>query len=337
MSMAREIAQQVAVVERLLATGRDTRRSIGALASGCTHVVVAARGTSDNAARYAQYVWGARNRLSVGLTTPSLFSVLGSPPRLEGALVVGISQSGQSPDLVEVLATAGREGRPTVAITNDPSSPMGLVADVVVDLCAGEERAVAATKTYTAQLTAVAACSVALAGGDEAELAPLPGLLSAALDESEGVERSVGGLVEADRCVVVGRGHHLATVFEWALKLQELTYLLAQPFSAADFLHGPVAVVEEGFPVLVVATSGPTYPQMAGLATDMMERGAHVVTATDVAGTPGSVIVPVPPADPWLSPIIIAPILQRFVLALTLSRGQDPDAPRGLTKVTRTR
>jgi glutamine---fructose-6-phosphate transaminase (isomerizing) len=338
MSMAGEIAQQVAVVERLLATGRDTRRSMGALASGCTHVVVAARGTSDNAARYAQYVWGARNRLSVGLTTPSLFSVLGSPPRLEGALVVGISQSGQSPDLVEVLATASREGRPTVAITNDPASPMARVADVVVDLCAGEERAVAATKTYTAQLTAVAACSVALAGGDETELAALPGLLSAALGASEGVvDEVVAGLVEADRCVVVGRGHHLATVFEWALKLQELTYLLAQPFSAADFLHGPVAVVEEGFPVLVVATAGPTHEQMAALATDMMERGAHVVTATDVAGTPGSVIVPIPPADPWLSPIVIAPIVQRFALALTLSRGQDPDAPRGLTKVTRTR
>ena len=335
MTMLAEIGEQADVVERLLGSGGETRRRIAELASASTHVVVAARGTSDNAARYAQYVWGARNGFSVGLATPSLFGILAGPPSLTDALVVGISQSGQSPDLVDVLAAAAGEGRPTVAITNDTGSPLAGAADLVVDLCAGTEEAVAATKTYTAQLAAVAACSVAM-GGDEGDLSRLGPILRESMAAAGDLDMAVEGLVDADRCVVVGRGFHQATVFEWALKLQELTYLLAQPFSAADFLHGPVAVVEEGFPVLVVATRGPTYDQMATLAADMMDRGAHVVTVTDVAATPGSVVVPAPAIEPWLSPIVLAPIIQRFAHDLTLARGQDPDAPRGLTKVTRT-
>lgn len=337
MSMLGEISEQASVVERLLATGRKSIRGIADLMAGSTHVVIAARGSSDNAARYAQYVWGARNHLSVSLTTPSLFSLFDSPPALTDALVVGISQSGQSPDLVEVLEVAHKGGRPTIAITNDPASPLADCADVVIDLCAGSETAVAATKTYTAQLAAVAACSTAFDGESSDKLWDMPTILQEALDVAKEATRAVDGLVDTDRCVVIGRGFHHATVFEWALKLQELTYILAQPFSGADFLHGPVAVVERGFPVVVVATAGPAYEQMANLASDMMERGAHVVTATDVSGTPGSQVIQVAAVEPWLSPLVLAPVLQRFTHALSVARGQDPDRPRGLSKVTRTR
>jgi glucosamine--fructose-6-phosphate aminotransferase (isomerizing) len=334
--MAEEMDEQAEVVERMLVANRAKQRLLAEAATGVSHVVVAARGTSDNAARYAQYVWGARNRLSVGLTTPSLFGILAAPPSLTGALVVGISQSGQSPDLVEVLTHARRQERPTVAITNDLNSPLAAAAEVVIDLCAGPERAVAATKTYTAELAAVAACSVAFAGGDQELMALVPPLRAAVVDSARHAS-AVAGLVESDRCVIVGRGFHHATVHEWALKLQELTYILAQPFSAADFLHGPVAVVEEGFPVLAVVTAGPTESQMRDVVEAMQARGAHVVTLSDVDDAIGDVAVRLPRVEPWLSPIVAAPYIQHLSRALALARGLDPDAPRGLTKVTRTR
>lgn len=336
MSMLDEIAEQPDVIGRLLDSNTEALGAIADQARRSTHVIVAARGTSDNAALYAQYVWGARNRLSVGLATPALFGPLASPPNLTDAYVVGISQSGESPDLVEVLAEASRQGRPTLAITNSPGSPLAASAEVVVDIAAGAETAVAATKTYSAQLAAVALCSQALAGEGTGPLAGLPAAMAEALAGCDEARSSALALADADRCVVIGRGFHHATAFEWALKLQELTYLLAQPFSAADFLHGPVAVVEEGFPVLVVATSGATYGELRAMATDMAARGAHVVTVTDIADTPGNQVISVPVVEPWLSPIVVAPALQHFAHSLAVARGLDPDTPRGLTKVTRT-
>lgn len=334
MTMLDELSEQADVIARLVDADHDLGR-IADLAEDCTHVVVAARGTSDNVARYAQYVWGARNRLAVGLTTPSLFGPLDAPPSLAGALVVGISQSGESPDLIRVLETAQHQGRPTLAITNQPDSPLAGHADVVLDLGAGPERAVAATKTYTSSLTAVAVVSEAMAGNGTAALDSLAARVWDAVVQPAGEIPDT--LVESDRCVVIGRGFQLATTFEWALKLQELAYLLAQPYSAADFFHGPVAVIEPGFPVLIVATSGETYEQTASLAADLVQRGCHVMTMTDLADTPGTQRIMVPRVDPWLAPIVAAPALQRFSHALALARGLDPDEPRGLTKVTRTR
>lgn len=332
MSMLTEIAEQPEAVARLLHANAGSMGTIEEMANGSSHLVVAARGTSDNAARYAQYVWGARNRLTVGLATPWLFGE--SAPSLAGAMVVGVSQSGQSPDLVAVMAEARIQGRPTLVVTNDTGSPLAAEADVVVDLCAGPERAVAATKTYTASLAAAALVSQALAGRGVGELETLPSLLAESLVAPL---PDLEGLADSDRCVVVGRGFHLATVHEWALKLQELTYLLAQPFSAADFFHGPVAVVEEGFPVLAVTTGGPTHDEMTGLVADMRDRGAHLVVLTEDTGVSDDAAGSVPPVEPWLSPIVIAPLVQRFCHDLAVVRNLDPDAPRGLSKVTRTR
>jgi glutamine---fructose-6-phosphate transaminase (isomerizing) len=338
MSMLTEIDEQAGVVRQLLAVNEGSIRQVAELVGpDVDHVLIAARGTSDNAARYAQYVWGARNRLSVALAAPSLFGPYASPPRLDGALVVGISQSGESPDLVEVLSEARSQGRPVVAITNHPASPLGAQADVVVDLCAGEERAVAATKTYTAQLAAVAATSLAMEGAAWDGIADLPSLLDRTISGVGDLDAAVEALVAADRCVVVGRGFHHATAFEWALKLQELTYILAQPYSAADFLHGPVAVVESGFPVLMVASAGPLLAPMAQLAGELRAQGAHVVAIADDAGFPADVVVPIAATEEWLAPIVAAPALQLFAHRLAGARGADPDAPRGLAKVTRTR
>lgn len=293
-----------------------------------SQVLIAARGTSDNAARYAQYVWGARNGLNVGLAAPSLFGAYQAPPRLTDSLVVGISQSGASPDLLNVLADGKRQGRPTLAITNNPDSPMAQLADRSIDIGAGPELAVAATKSYTSQLLTIAMISVGMAG-DRSELASIPNDVASALEavRPEDVDR----FRDQNRCVVIGRGYHHATAHEWSLKIAELAYLVAHPFSAADFRHGPMALVEPGLAVLAVATSGVMYDDVRQLIDDISTAGATVATISD---RPGDLAIPQCPE--WLSPIPAIVAAQVFTYYLTVARGLDPDAPRNLKKVTLT-
>lgn len=345
MTLHDELHEQPEVLDRLVRDGSATAARVAERwrQVAPTHVLIAARGTSDNAARYAQYLWGARVGLTVGLATPSLFGPHGSPPDLRGAAVVGISQSGASPDLVAVIAEARRQGRPTLAITNDPGSPLAAEADDVFDLAAGPELAIAATKTYTAQLTAVAMIATALAPStrDAADLAGLAPVVSAALDDHDEVRASAGRWATLDRCAVLGRGTGLATAHEWALKLQELAYVLAQPASPADFAHGPRAVVEDGFPVLGVVDPGPMGDDVMTSLRELRERGARTLVLTDrstdaLAGAVDERL-PVPPGLPsWLAPIGAIVPAQLWCLEVTRARGGDPDAPRGLAKVTRT-
>ena len=187
--------------------------------------MIAARGSSDNAARYAQHLMGRFWGIPVALATPSLHTLYGTPPRMAGALVVGVSQSGQSPDIVAVLEEGKRQGRPTLAITNDGASPLANVADHVIELHAGAERSVAATKTYTAQLGVMALLAAAWKGGDQAqaELQRLPEALAATLVGAAEIAQRAERYRYMEQCVVVGRGYNYATAFELALKLKELT------------------------------------------------------------------------------------------------------------------
>jgi glucosamine--fructose-6-phosphate aminotransferase (isomerizing) len=341
-SLWSELHEQPETVARVVTANRvaATRFARRMEAQPFTHVVVAARGTSDNAARFAQYAWGARNRLTVALAAPSLFGVYHSPPRLEGALVVGISQSGQSPDLVEVLEEARRQGRPTLAITNEADSPLAASADHVLELHAGAERAVAATKTYTAQLAAVALVSASLSGEEPAELTRLGEAVEAMLALSDSIAGYASALAGIDQCAVLARGFNLATAFEWALKLQELAYVLAHPYSAADFLHGPIALVEPGFPVLVVAPAGPPHAGLAELVADLRQRRADLMVLSDEPDTLGMAGkgVPLPAGLPeWLTPVPAIVAGQLLAFHLAVAKGLDPDHPRGLGKITRTR
>jgi glucosamine--fructose-6-phosphate aminotransferase (isomerizing) len=303
------------------------------------YVVIAARGTSDNAARYVQYLLGAHNRLPVALATPSLYSVYREPPRLAGALVIGISQSGQSPDIVAVLAEGRRQGVPTLAISNDPASPLASQADYLLPLHAGPEQAVAATKTYTAQLAALALLSCALTEEPE-RLRALHSVADAVIRVLEGEER-IAQAVERYRymqsCVVLGRGYNYATAFEVALKLKELNYLIAESYSSADFMHGPIAVVGSGFPALVVAPSGRMFETMSAFSLELRARGSELLIISDSAAllAEATTPLPLPPGVPeWLSPITAVVPGQLFALHLTLMRGNDPDRPAGLQKVT---
>jgi glucosamine--fructose-6-phosphate aminotransferase (isomerizing) len=304
-----------------------------------SYVVMAARGSSDNAARYAQYLWGAHNHLNIALAAPSLYGPYGSPPRLDHSLVVGISQSGESPDLLTVLRTARAQGRPTLAITNDPGSPMAMLADRNLDLAAGPEMAVAATKSYTSQLLAIAAVSAAMAR-DQALVTALAAVAPAVgqiIDRAEDLRRAALALSGESRCVVIGRGYNQATAFEWALKIAELSYLVAQPFSAADFRHGPLAMVEPGLVVLGVATDGPLYEDVSELLSTVRSAGARVVAISDRDDCPADDLIALPGGLPeFLTPIPATVAAQIFTYYLTVARHADPDHPRRLRKVTRT-
>ena len=305
------------------------------------YAVFAARGSSDNAARYASYVFGALNRLPVVLATPSLFSIYRSPPRLRDGVVLGVSQSGRSPDIVAVLTEAGRQGAPTVAITNDVNSPLATTAEHVLPLGAGEERAVAATKTYTAQIVALALLAAHLAddGGRMGELRRVPEAVEMTLALEEQIAPAAQRYAYATECAVLGRGYNYATAFETALKLKELTYMLAEPYSSADFRHGPVAVVERGFPTIIVAPGGAVYGDMMALAQELVVREAELIVVSDrdevlgLAHTPLRLPVTLPE---WLSPLTSVVPGQLLALHITAAKGYDPDHPRGLVKVTET-
>ncbi len=339
-----EIHQQPQILTTLLDRETENVRRIAAnlRAQDVKYAIIAARGTSDNAARYGQYLLGAYNRLPVGLATPSLFSVYGEPPRLESGLVVGISQSGQSLDVVAVLEEGRQQGAPTLAITNDPDSPLARQAEYVIPLHAGQERAVAATKTYTAQLAALALLSCAL-GDDPHRLEALQ-QVPLAVERVLGREELIAGAVERYRymetCVVLGRGYNYATAFEIALKLKELNYLVAESYSSADFMHGPIAVVGSGFPAMVVAPSGRMFETMHDFSLKLQSRGAELLIISDQHHLLAKAVTPLPLPEgmpEWLSPITAVVPGQLFALHLTMTRGNDPDQPLGLQKVTVTR
>lgn len=340
----REIHEQPDVLARLLAVEAS---SIAALAAEIKrrkldHIVIAARGTSDNAARYAQYLLGACNRLFVGLATPSLFTIYGAPPRFGNALVLGISQSGKSPDIVAVLAEARRQGALTAALTNFAGSDLAESADYVVQLRAGDERSVAATKTYTAELAAIAMLSVALAEdeGRRSALAAIPQKARDALALHEDMARTAERYRYMTSCVTIGRGYNYATAFELALKLKEMTYTVAEPYSSADFLHGPLALLARGFPVIAIAPSGKMLPELKVFLDQVKEREAELVVISDDAGALAKARMPLrlPAGVPeWLSPLVAIPVGQLFAMELAIARDLNPDEPRALRKVTETR
>lgn len=342
--LAREIAEQPAVLARLLDAERGQAEAIVAALRerDLALVVIAARGTSDNAARYAQYLFGAANRLPVALATPSLFTLYGAPPDLRRALVIGVSQSGESPDILAVLTEGRRQGAPTLAITNMPDSPLAQAAEFMLPLHAGRERSVAATKTYTAQLMALAMLSVAFARDTARwrELAAAPRAVEAALSLDAEIAQRAERYRYADRLVTGGRGYCYGSAFELALKLKETSYLLAEPYSPPDFLHGPVAIVDDGFPALLAGPGGAAYEGMLAFAQTIHERGAELIAISDqeellnLAQTPLRLPQPVPE---WLAPLTVIVPGQLLALHLARTRGLDPDQPRGLTKVTLTK
>ena len=344
MTLQSEIFEQPERLSALLANQRLTAEKIAQIVQqhAIRWVFLAARGTSDNAGRYANYLLGAQNGLPLALATPSLFTYYNQPPQLKDALVVGISQSGQSPDIVSVLAEGHQQGCLTLAITNEPASPLASTADLVLDIQAGSEKAVAATKTYTTELMAVAMLSAALSGNQTPwkELGKVPGWVEKVLKQDAPIARMAERYRYMRQCVVLGRGFNYCTAFEWALKLKELTYVVAEPYSSADFRHGPIAMIEGGFPVMAVAPSGKVFDTMLEMLGKLRhEQSAELVVISDEKRALSLAQSPVllPAGIPeWLTPLVSIVPAQLFAGHLTRAKGYNPEKPRTIGKVTET-
>jgi glucosamine--fructose-6-phosphate aminotransferase (isomerizing) len=344
MGLKEEIFEQPAVLQNWLDTQLENAQRIAHAIRerDVEFVFLAARGTSDHAGVYAQYLWGSINRLPVAFAAPSLFTLYRNWPRLKNALVVGVSQSGQSPDVVSVIEEGRRQGAITLAITNAVQSPLARVAEFTLDVQAGAERAVAATKSYTAELLAVAALSASLTGEADAlaALRSIPEAVAQSLKLDAEAEHTANLHRNMTRCVVLGRGYNYASAQEWALKLKELAYVLADPYSAADFQHGPIAIVEPGFPMLAIAPSGAVLNDLLSLLRRLrQEHGAQllVISDSDEALALGGASLRLPGVAEWLSPLISIVPAQLYCYYLARAKGYDTEAPRGLRKVTLTR
>ena len=344
MGLRDEIFEQPAAIRRLLEMQDETVRKVASHIGdrNISFVYLAARGTSDNAGLYAKYLWGIHNGLPVALAAPSMFSVFKKPPRIGDALVVGISQSGQSPDIVSVIEEGRSQGALTLAITNDSDSPLAEAAELVIDTVAGPEQAVAATKTYTTQLTAIAMLSVALASDAEQRewLGRLPSLVEDALKLDETIKEAAARYRYMTECVVLGRGFNYATAHEWSLKLKELAYVVAEPYSSADFQHGPVALARQGFPVFAVIPGGTIDQEIIKLLTELVQDEQVELLAISSEGSAlalANTPVQLPERLPeWITPIPAIVPAQLFCYHLTRAKGYNTEGPRGLSKVTLT-
>ena len=341
--LEKEIFQQPDVIRNLVTT-KSTQ--IGSLADTLRKkpprfILLAARGTSDHAAIYAKYLLSGINKIPVGLAMPSLFTLYHRTPILHDGLVIGISQSGQTPDVRAVLEEAQRQGVPTISITNAADAPIANLADYNIILEAEEERSVAASKTYTGQLTSVAMLSAYLSG-DEKRIADLDNLdvyITEALSQKSVTKSIAERFSKKNHIAIVGRGYNHCTTHEIALKIKELSYMVAQPYSAADFRHGPIAMLETGFPVLAIAVKGKALSDMESMIESIRWTDADLAIMTNAPWLYKLTKTPIrlPEEMPeWLSPIVGTIPGQLLALHLSLAKGIDPDKPRGLKKITLT-
>jgi glutamine---fructose-6-phosphate transaminase (isomerizing) len=297
-------------------------------------VVTCARGSSDHAATFAKYLIETRVGILTSSAAPSVSSVYAAKADLRGTVMLAISQSGASPDLLATVASAKAAGAMIIALVNVESSPLAQAADYTIPLCAGREQSVAATKSYIATLAAIIHL-VAFWSEDEElldALAQAPAQLERAWQLDW--QPALAHLQPARDLYVVGRGLGLGIAQEAALKLKETCGLHAEALSAAELRHGPMALVQTGFPVLIFAQNDETHGGVAALAAELAERGAQIMLAG--AQVPKSLVLPTEAAHPAIQPMLIIQSFYRFVNALALARGYDPDHPPHLRKVTET-
>lgn len=337
MSMRDEILAQPDMMRSIAQTWDEDVERLGRVLTPPVAVLVAARGTSDNAARYAKYLWGIHNHLPVALAAPSLYTGYKSEPSLPGSwTVVAISQSGASPDLRAVLGSEGYRVNDRVAVTNDANSPLACAASVVVALGAGPELSVAATKTYTAQLAAVIKLSEAWGDGPLG-ISDLAAAMEQVITDEPAIIRAAEAVSGMDSCAIVGRGLNMSTAYEWALKITETSNVSAHPFSSADFSHGPIAMADRETPVLAVVDDDAFLSTTLDIVKVLRdERGTPIVLISTTANPPVDAVIRVPKLESHLTPLVAAVAAQLFSYHLAVARGLDPDSPRGLTKITST-
>jgi len=349
--MREEIREQPAALERTLKREAPRTAHLRRLLERRRprFIVLAARGTSDNAAHFGRYLLEICTGIPCSLAAPSAFTVYGASPELKDSLVVGISQSGESTDTNLVVERARQLGAFTIGVTNEARSPLARLAEHVILVHAGRERSIAATKTYTGQLLALYLLAWALGAKFRLEnLERLPELAATALATEREMAQLAGRYRFMSDAAVVGRGLNYSNALEFALKLIETCAIVADPFSSADFLHGPIAMVERSFPVFLFAPGGPTWESMKQLLDKLVQRKAEILLITDDSNREAPRLAPrvvrlalglsrrkISPPDLYTPVPYIIPA-QLFACSLAEEKGLDPDRPRGLTKVTKT-
>lgn len=340
--MRAEIAEQPDAVHRTIESLAPLAGRISDLARASSHVLFIARGSSDNAAVYGQYLCTIRAGRLATLASPSVATAYRARVDLEGVLAVAVSQSGRTEEIVESMAWAREAGARTIAVTNEADSPLATTADLALVTQAGLERAVPATKTYTTQLAALAVLGSALCPDPAAELTALrsvPAAMQAALATGDAAQEVAHGLTYVQSMVVSGRGYAASTALELSLKLKEACYVTALGLSYADLLHGPIAVVDADTPALLAAAAeGPVLAGMTALASRCREVGARVygIGGDERFAAACQSALRVPATPEHLAPFSLVVPGQLLVEALARAKGIDPDAPRGLRKVTQT-
>ncbi|MEU1594666.1 SIS domain-containing protein [Streptomyces sp. NPDC005708] len=339
--MAGEMAEQPAVLRRILDAGapriQEVAREVAARKP--RFVLLTARGTSDNAALYAKYLLEIRLGLPCGLTSMSTTTAYGARPDLTDVLVITVSRSGGSPDLVASTQAAREAGALTLAVTNNPDSPLAAVSEFHIDILAGPEKALPATKTYIASLLALYLFVEGLRGGDGAPAKVLPDLAGRLLARQDEVRTLAARYRFAERMVITSRGYGYPTAKEAALKLMETSYIPALSYSGADLLHGPLAMVDNVSPVIAVVTDGKGGAALRPVLDRLRGRGADLVVIgpeDQVEQASAGFVLPTGGVPEELQPILEIIPLQLLAYEVTIARGQDPDAPRALAKVTQT-
>ena len=338
--MLQEIEEQPAVLERTINAEREKITRIGdhLRSRDIDVIILVARGSSDNAALYGRYLLEVTTGIPVSLCAPSIYTLYNAKMRLNRAVVIGVSQSGEGDDINQVLDSAKSNGAFTLGITNEAASTMARTVDESLLIHAGRERSVAATKTYTGQMMHFVLLANAI-GDKRLNFSGIPAFVQRSLELKVKVQEAVQRYVFMENCVVVGRGMNYGNSYELALKLMETCYVVAERFSSADFFHGPLAIVERRFPVIMFAPGGVTKSSSLELLGRLKELEADCLSITNDAEissvSPLSLDLPAD-MDEMLSPIPFIVPAQLFAALLSEAKGLDPDAPRSLSKVTKT-
>ncbi len=338
--MLQEIAEQPVVLERTIQAERAKYSKLSAALSqrDIDLIVLVARGSSDNASLFGRYLLEITTGIPVSLSAPSVFTLYGANLNFKRALVIGVSQSGEGTDINEVLESAKRSGAFTLGVTNEADSTMAKIADETLLIHAGREKSVAATKTYTGQMLHFYMLAATLSQRT-IEFERIPHFAAQALQLTSAVEELVGRYVFMENCVVVGRGLNYGNSYELALKLMETCYVVAERFSSADFFHGPLAIVERRFPVIMFGPAGVTRASNVELLERLHELHADSLAITndpEIASRSARVLSMPAEIDEFLSPIPFIIPAQLFAGMLAREKGLDADAPRSLSKVTKT-
>ena len=340
--MLQEIAEQPAALEKTI---KEEREKVAQLGQSLAQreidlIVLVARGSSDNAALFGRYLLEIKTGIPVSLSAPSVHTLYQARLNLKHALVIGVSQSGEGEDINLVLQNARDCGAFTIGITNEPSSSMVSLVDETLLMHGGRERSVAATKTFTGQMMLFYMLAAALGKDNRGiDYARVPEFAARALEQRSPIVELVQRYVFMENCVVVGRGLAYANAYEFALKLMETCYVVAERFSSADFLHGPVAMIERHFPVILFAPPGVMLDGTKDLINRLRELRADTLAITgdlDAAAMCSRSVIMPREIDEFLAPIPYIIPAQLFAALLAEAKGLDPDKPRSLSKVTRT-